>query len=171
MHDARDAEDIRLLAAGELDLLMEGYYGLILNRCRARIRDERDAIGVAAEVVIRLLGELKRGKTYAVPFRVVVNQVIGWKIKEHFAPAAVTEVELGDDAGSADDPFEAFEAEHDLRALVADFPQREREVILLRLIEGISPDEIAERLDTTRNNVDQGWFHGLRRMARRLEVA
>ena len=55
MHDARDAEDNRLLEAGEHARVVEAYYGLILGRCRARVWDEADAIGVAAEVVIRLL--------------------------------------------------------------------------------------------------------------------
>ncbi len=87
MHDARDAEDSRLLEAGEYTLLVESYYGVILDRCRARVRPEADAIGVAAEVAIRLLSELKRGRRYRVPFRVVVHKVIGWKVKEHFEPA------------------------------------------------------------------------------------
>ena len=61
MHDARDAEDSRLLEAGEYTLLAESYYGVVLDRCRARVRPEADAIGAAAEVAIRLLSELKRG--------------------------------------------------------------------------------------------------------------
>jgi RNA polymerase sigma factor (sigma-70 family) len=131
--------------------------------------NECDAIGVAAEVVIRLLRELKAGRRHSVPFRVVVNQVVTWKLKECFAPP-VAEVELGED-GVDDDALATFEAEHDLRSLVADFPERERNVVLLRLLDDLSPDEIAERLGTTRNNVDQGWYHGLRRMAERLEAA
>ena len=31
MHDARDAEDTRLLEAGEFSLLVESYYG-VMNR-------------------------------------------------------------------------------------------------------------------------------------------
>ena len=38
MHDARDAEDTRLLEAGEYGLLVEGYYGVILDRCAAGVR-------------------------------------------------------------------------------------------------------------------------------------
>lgn len=170
MHDARDAEDTRLLEAGEYARLVEAYYGLILGRCRSRVWDEGDAIGVAAEVVIRLLRELKAGRRYSVPFRVVVNKVVTWKLREHFARPAATEVEFGED-GVDDEAFATFETEHDLRSLVADFPERERNVVLLRLLDDLSPDEIAERLGTTRNNVDQGWYHGLRRMAERLEAA
>jgi hypothetical protein len=40
MHDARDAEDSRLLEAGEYTLLVESYYGVVLDRCRARAPPE-----------------------------------------------------------------------------------------------------------------------------------
>lgn len=38
MHDARDAEDTRLLEAGEYGLLVEGYYGVILDRSSRTFR-------------------------------------------------------------------------------------------------------------------------------------
>jgi hypothetical protein len=50
---------------------------VILDRCRIKVRREDDAVAVAAEVAIRLLSELKRGRRYRVPFGVVVHQVIG----------------------------------------------------------------------------------------------
>src|SRR5262245_56103178 len=84
MHDARDAEDTRLLEAGEIGLLIEGYLGVILDRCRAKVRNPDDALDVAQNAYERLLRELKSGRRYRVPFRVVVHQVTGWKIKEHF---------------------------------------------------------------------------------------
>jgi hypothetical protein len=77
MHDARDAEDTRLLAAGEYSALVESYYGVMLDRCRTRVWPEPDGIAVAAEVAIRLLSELERGRRHLVPFRVVVHKVIG----------------------------------------------------------------------------------------------
>jgi hypothetical protein len=55
MHDARDAEDTRLLEAGEYGLLLDGYASVIIGRCRARVWPEADAIAVAGDVVIRLL--------------------------------------------------------------------------------------------------------------------
>jgi hypothetical protein len=86
VNDARDAEDNRLLEAGEHQLLVDGYSSVIIGRCRANVWPEAEAIAVAGDVVIRLLSELKRGRRYRVPFRVVVHEVIGWKIKEHFEP-------------------------------------------------------------------------------------
>src|SRR5262245_25671126 len=121
MHDARDAEDRRLLEAGEYAKLLESYYGVIVQRCQARTRSDGDAFDVAAEVVVRLLGELKSGKRYPVPFRVVVHNVIGWKLAEHFAGRPL-EVELGDEAAD-DGALESFEERHDLMVLLEGLPQ------------------------------------------------
>src|SRR5437763_4569558 len=96
MHDARDAEDKRLLEAGAYASLVESYYAVIVKRCQARTKSDGDAFDVAADVVIRLLSELKAGKRYGVPFRVVVHKVIGWKLAEHFA-GGPRDTELGDD--------------------------------------------------------------------------
>jgi len=73
MHGARDAEDTRLLAVGEYMAFVESYHGVIVDRSRIKVRREEDAIAVAAEVAIRLLSELERGRRYRVPFRVVVH--------------------------------------------------------------------------------------------------
>lgn len=84
MHDARDAEDTRLLEAGEIGVLLDGYLGVIYDRCRLKLRGSEYWEDVAHEVYVRLLDELKRGRRYRVPFRVVVHKVIGWKLQEHF---------------------------------------------------------------------------------------
>jgi RNA polymerase sigma factor (sigma-70 family) len=167
MHDARDAEDRRLLEAGEHKLLVESYYAVILNRCRARVRTEGDAVDVAADVVIRLLAELKRGKAYPVPFRVVVHQVTTWKIKEFFSQGGVTVVELDDLLPASDDGgFAAVESDFDLELLFADLPPRDQEIATLRWRSGMEIKEIAARLGLRRNAVDQSlhrtavWLRG-----------
>ena len=61
MRDARDAEDKRLLEAGEIELLLAGWYETIVGRCVARMRGP---VGhdVAQAVCERLWRELKRGR-------------------------------------------------------------------------------------------------------------
>src|SRR5262245_17414673 len=97
MHDARDAEDTRLLQAGEYAALVESYYESIILRCRVRCRLEDDALDCAQSVVLRLLSELKRGRRYAVPYRVVVHKVIEWTTKGFYERGRAILVELGDD--------------------------------------------------------------------------
>ena len=83
---------------------------------------------MAAEVAIRLLDELKRGRKYTVPYRVVVNKVIDWKLNEHYAPAKAKQVELGDHDAQAEDPYVEFEADYDLAVLLEELPPREYDV-------------------------------------------
>src|SRR6266540_4489886 len=81
MHDARDVEDKRLLEAGDHKLLLAGYFHAVRELCFLRLRD-REATDEAAQIVLlRLLNELKRGKTYTVPFRVVVWKVVEWTVR------------------------------------------------------------------------------------------
>ena len=96
MHDARDVEDKRLLEAGDHKLLLAGYFHAVRELCFLRLRD-REAAGEAAQIVLlRLLNELKRGKTYSVPFRVVVWKVVEWTVRG-FYPGAKQDDTLPDD--------------------------------------------------------------------------
>jgi RNA polymerase sigma factor (sigma-70 family) len=169
MHDARDAEDKRLLEAADYARLVESYYGVIVKRCQARTKSDGDAFDVAADVVIRLLSELKAGKRYGVPFRVVVHKVIGWKLAEHFAGRS-HDAELGDDP-TDDGTFESADEQQDLMTLLEGLPQREREVAGLRIVAGLEPAAIAAKLGISRNNVDQAWHRAKRKLRERLEVA
>jgi RNA polymerase sigma factor (sigma-70 family) len=167
MHDARDADDTRRLEAGEYSALVESYYGVILDRVRVRVWPEDQAIAVAAEVAIRLLSELKRGRRYRVPFRVVVHQVITWKVKEHYAPAKLTEVELEDwlavastestDEIDLDDPFESW---------IAPLTELEQTVLRLHYVEDIGFAEIARMLGKEPNAVHQIHHRALTKLRR-----
>ena len=168
MHDARDVEDKRLLEAGDYARLVESYYGVIVKRCQARTKSDGDAFDVAADVVIRLLGELKAGKRYGVPFRVVVHKVIGWKLAEHFAGRS-HDAELGDDLVD-DGGCDSADEQQDLMILLEGLPQREREVAGLR-VAGLDATSIAAKLGISRNNVDQAWHRAKKKLRERLEVA
>src|ERR1700751_793572 len=76
MHDARDAEDRRLLDAGEYERLLENYVYLVRGWTLGRLRDRAAADEVSQRVFLRLLRDLRAGKRYLVPFRVVVWKVV-----------------------------------------------------------------------------------------------
>ena len=171
MRDARDAEDKRLLEEGEFALLVESYYGAILDRCYARIRGEADQIAVAGEVVIRLLAELKRGRRYTVPFRVVVHQVTTWKIKEHFAPPTITEVELEDWLAVAAGETPGIVEGAGFAAWLVGLSELEATVLRLRYDEGLELSEIAVRLEKTPNAVHQIHFRALEKLRKKARAA
>jgi len=169
MHDARDAEDQRLLEAGEHKLLLAGYFTPVRDRCFFRL-GTREAGDDAAQIVfVRLLGELGKGKTYPVPFRVVVWMVTEWTLRGFYRGRLEAELpEEWDQAGP--DAFSEWEVDHDLAALFADLPQRQRQVLDLRYRLGLTPAEIAAQLDIDANAVYQALHNGHAKLKERLRV-
>lgn len=172
MHDARDAEDTRLLEAGEFRLLVEGYVGVIYDRCRLKLRNPQQAEDVAHEVVLRLLRELKRGRRYDVPFRVVVHNVVDWKVKEHFqGMKREPEYEewMDDDSGAADGT-DRVHADAGFELMLEGLTELEATVIRLRYgPEDLDFQEIAVRLDRKPNAIHQIHYRALEKL-RRLKL-
>jgi len=170
MHDARDAEDNRLFEAGQHKLLLAGYFHPVRERCFLRLRDRDAADDVAQAVFVRLLAELRKGKKYPVPFRVVVWMVVEWTIRG-FYPSAKQDGSLPDDWDpEAPDAYAEWEEDQDLGLLFADLPPRQREVLELRWRKGMDPQHIAEQLGIARNAVDQALHNGHRKLAEKLHV-
>ncbi len=168
MHDARDAEDKRLLEAQDHKLLLAGYFDRVRELCLVRLRDREAADEAAQQVFLRLLNELRSGRTYPVPFRVVVWKVVEWTLRGLY-PAAKSDATLPDDWDpAAPDAYEGWEDEHDFGRLIADLPDRQREALDLVHREGLSPAQAAERLGITRNAVDQALHNGHRKLAEKL---
>jgi RNA polymerase sigma factor (sigma-70 family) len=168
MHDARDAEDTRLLAAGEHKLLLAGYFHPVRERCFLRLRN-RDAGDEAAQrVFLRLLAELRAGKTYRVPFRVAVWMVTEWTLRGFYA-GAKQDATLPDEwEPAADDDYARWESDHDLDLLLAELPPRQREVAELRWRRGLEPAEIAQQLGIEPNAVHQALHNAHRKLAEKL---
>ena len=78
MHDARDAEDNRLLEAKAHTRLLENYVYLVGEWVALRVRDRQAAAEVVQRVFLRLASEFAAGRMYAVPYRVVVWNVVSW---------------------------------------------------------------------------------------------
>jgi len=166
MHDARDAEDIRLLEAGEIGLLIEGYLGVIYDRCLVKVRDRDQAADVAQNVYERLFGELKRGRRYRVPFRVVVHQVIKWKVQEYFQSMRYEE-ELDDWLlGVSTDADTPIDSDARFDALLEGLTELEQTVLRMRYEEDLDFGEIARRLGREANAVHQIHFRALAKLRR-----
>jgi RNA polymerase sigma factor (sigma-70 family) len=169
MHDARDAEDQRLLEAGEHKLLLAGYFTPVRDRCFFRLGTREAGDEAAQSVFVRLLGELGKGKTYPVPFRVVVWMVTEWTLRGFHRGRQEAELpEEWDPAGP--DAFSEWEVDHDLAVLFAELPQRQRQVLDLRYRLGLTPAEIAEQLDIDANAVHQALHNGHAKLRERLRV-
>jgi RNA polymerase sigma-70 factor (ECF subfamily) len=170
MSDARDAEDTRLLEAGEHARLLATYFDIIRGRCAAKCKNRDDGEECASLVVMRLLAELKAGKRYRVPFRVVVHMVIKWTVQGFYERVPVQEVPLEVDGdGAAEDVYAAVESELDVSALVDGLPAREREVAILRWLRGLEIEDIARELGIERNAVDQALHRARQKLRGMME--
>src|SRR5215208_8357826 len=145
MHDARDAEDAHLLERGDRATLIAAYEDVVVQRCLIATRGN-EGYDVAQNVFLRLLQELRRGKRYTVPYRVVVHKVVDWTLKEHFAGGR-TELPLPEGWDPVDpvDPYAEVD-EGDLDALWVDLAPGDRDVLDLRYMQGLEISEIADRL-------------------------
>ena len=168
MHDARDAEDKRLLEEGEHDLLLAGYFHTVRERCYLRLRD-RDAGDEAAQAVFeRLASELSRGRAYAVPYRVVVHMVTEWTLCGFYAGAKPDDsLPQGWDP-EAPDAYAAVDERLDLAGLFGCLPAGQREVVELVYLQGFSREQTAERLGIKPNAVYQRLHNAHARLAEKL---
>ena len=169
MRDGRDAEDALYLEAGDHARLIGAYYDVIVQRSLASVPGPA-GWDVAHAAIERLLGELQRGKRYSVPYRVVVHQVVTWTIKEHWqGPTTNRPLPEDWDPATVEQGFHLFEQDFDLERMFEELPRGQREACELRYLEGLEIDEIAVRLDKTRNAVDQA-LHNAHKKLRELSV-
>ena len=170
MNDARDVEDNRLLEAKEHKRLVANYFDRVHELCFLRLRNREAAEEAAQIVLLRLYNELERGKRYSVPFRVVVWKVVECTARGHY-PGAKQDATLPDDWDPATvGDQESIEDDYDFGVLIADLPDRQREVTDLIYREGLSPQQAADRLGITRNAVDQALHNAHRKLAEKLSA-
>jgi RNA polymerase sigma factor (sigma-70 family) len=169
VHDARDAEDERLLRTGEYKLLLAGSFTLVRDRCFFRLGTREAGDEAAQRVFLRLWSELGSGKTYSVPFRVVVWMVTEWTLGGFHAGQQNAELpENWDVAGP--DAYAEWESDFDLAALFSGLPQRQRQVLDLRYRLGLTPTEIADQLGIQANAVHQALHNGHSKLREKLRV-
>ena len=170
MLDARDAEDIRFLEQGDFAGLLAKYEPVIVGRCVAAMKGDDQAFDVAQKVMLRLYTEFERGKRYGdLPYRVVVNKVIDWTLREHWT-GRDTSVPLPDDweprgGERADDEVVARDF---IRDFLATLGETERRVLELSLL-GFKAEEIAEEFDMNPNAVYQRLHQARKKLKERLE--
>lgn len=167
MHDARDAEDKRLLEAGEHKLLLAGYFTPVRDRCFFRLGTREAGDEAAQRVFLRLWHELQAGKAYRAPFRVVVWMVTEWTLRGFYSNPAEAELPEQWDA-EGPDAYAEWEADYDLASLFSDLPRRQRQVLDLRYRAGMTPAEIAAELGIEANAVHQALHNGHRKLKERI---
>ena len=158
---AREGDDdaLRLLYL----LYADNVYGYVLSI----VRDEHDAEDITSEVFSRLPRALMRYRAGAAPFTAWLLRVARNAALDHLrAQRSVPQAEV---RGTVVEP-DARERLDDLRAALATLPADQREVLLLRLLAGLSPGEVAERLNRSVDSVHALLHRARRRLRGELSV-
>jgi len=156
MNGDRDDVDDGLLDEQRFSELLAAYYPMVVNRLLLR-ESPGVAYEVASRVSVRLLEELSRGKRYPVPFRVVVWQVTRWSLSDYYAEQSARREVAWPEGWDppADGDFDGAVGDEWVRYMIGRLQGRQHEVAWLRYVEGLEIADIAQRLDISRNAVDQ----------------
>jgi len=152
---ARDGDDdaLRLLYL----LYADNVFGYVV----AIVRDEHDAEDITSEVFARLPRALSHYKVSATPFAAWLLRVARNAALDHLrAQRSVPLAEVHATGETAE--LQARERLAGLRTAFEALPDDQRQVMLLRLVAGLTPTEVAEQLG---RSVDA--IHALQHRARR----
>src|SRR4051794_33435186 len=132
----------------------------VYGYARSLVRDEHEAEDVTQQVFARLMTALARYEDRGVPFsawilRITHNMAID-HMRRRLTPYDETTV------AEVTDENRARELSSALREALEDLPEVQRQVLVMRHVGGLSPGEIAERLDKSEDSI-----HGLHHRGRR----
>lgn len=138
------------------------YSGNVYGYARSILRNDHDAEDVVQQVFTRMLTAIQRYEQRSVPFsawllRITHNMAIDYLRRRTpicDEPERAVVEERPD--------FEAGQLRSALRSALAELPDVQREIVVLRHFGGLSPGEIARRLGRSEDSV-----HGLHHRARR----
>jgi RNA polymerase sigma-70 factor (ECF subfamily) len=152
---ARDGDD------DALRLIYLLYADNVFGYVAAIVRDEHDAEDITSEVFARLPRALSHYKASSTPFAAWLLRVARNAALDHLR--AQRSVPLAEVHASGESfEHQARERLAGLRAALEALPADQRQVMLLRLIAGLTPAEVAERLGRSVDAV-----HALQHRARR----
>lgn len=138
------------------------YSGNVYGYARSIVRNDHDAEDVVQQVFTRMLTAIERYEQRSVPFsawllRITHNMAID-HVRRRRPDSDEHELPASDEVSQ----FESNQLRGVLCDALAELPEVQREIVVLRHIGGLSPSEIAERLGRSEDSV-----HGLHHRGRR----
>src|SRR5690625_1795902 len=172
-------------ASGDRDALrdvLETIRPLVVRYCRARVgsgeRSGQSADDVAQEVCMAVLTALPRYRDQGKPFLAFVYGIAAHKVADaHRAggrnrsdPTADVPDE-GSVEGGPEQRYLDAESRERVEALLAHLPERQREIVVLRLIVGLSAEETAEAVGSTAGAVRVAQHRALAKLKKIMSEA
>ncbi len=140
-----------------LDYLYARHADDVLKFVQSIVRNRHDAEDVTQEVFTKLMRVIKKYEEREVPFAAWIMRVARNAALDHVRARRqipVEEVRIAEQ----EDERATFERLYAFKRALAALPESQRQVLVLRHIGGLSPNEIAERLGKTEASI-QGLHH------------
>lgn len=181
-HDAPDAQAVALARAGQERghrALLDRHREPVFRFLRGLLGNEADALDVTQETFVAAFLALHRYDP-ARPFRAWVLRIARNKSHDFARRRAVRRLfafaqpidEAGDVADPAANAEEALAGEGEvarIHAAIATLPDRLKEPLLLCALEGMSQDEAAQVLGTSRKAVETRIYRARQKLSQMLE--
>jgi RNA polymerase sigma-70 factor, ECF subfamily len=164
VHDATLMRAVARAKQGDRDAMRYIYVRYADDVCRyvrSIVRNEHDAEDVTQQVFAKLIRQIGQYEQRQVPFTAWIMRVAHNLTIDHMRRQRAVPVEEVRGAERASDGTRRERA-RDLTEALAELPEDQREVLVLRHIYGMSPGEIAERTGKS-----EGSIHGLHHRGRR----
>ena|SRR5438874_7345208 len=169
-----ERQTIEAAQGGDLDALSslyDSHINQVYRYALARLGNVHDAEDVAEEIFLKMLAGLPSYSWRKLPFaawlmKIAHNEVISF-LRRNGRRAQDTELPDGLIDKQNDDPAETTErllALEDMRLAVAQLPEAQREVIVLRFASGLSIADTARALAKNENNVKVLQHKGMQRL-------
>jgi RNA polymerase sigma-70 factor (ECF subfamily) len=143
------------------------YADNVFGYVRSIVRDEDDAEDVTQQVFAKLMVVIVRYEQRSMPFsawilRVAHNAAIDYMRGRHAFPCEqVRDVDAPDDN-------RATECRRDFYDALTSLTEEQRSVLVLRLVVGLAPGEIAERMGKSEDAIHALHYRGRRNLRRSL---
>lgn len=151
---------IRAAKAGDWDAL-EYLYARhaddVLHFVQSIVRNRHDAEDVTQEVFAKLMRAIQRYEEQEVPFAAWILRVARNAALDHVRARRQIPVEEVRVSQNGDEQA-TFETLYAFKRALAALPEAQRQVLVMRHIGGLSPNEIADRLGKTEASI-QGLHH------------
>ena len=146
--------------ASALDFLYVRYADDVCGYVQSIVRDRFEAEDITQTLFSKLLTKIRRYEQREVPFSAWILRVARNAALDHIRSrrmVPVEEVRISDE-GQDEIRFDRYSS---LREALAQLPEEQREVLVLRHVAGLTPLEIARHMDKTESSV-----HGLHHRGR-----
>lgn len=144
-----------------LHFLYVRYADDVRGYVQSIVREAHDAEDITQNVFAKLPKAILKYEHRDVPFAAWILRVARNAALDHMRSRRLVPCE---EVRTSDEGYEqvGFERSQSLRSALEQLPEEQREVLVLRHVAGLSPGEIAERLDKS-----EGSIHGLHHRGRR----